>query len=165
MHNQILVVLSCVYRALLTSVPRRQSKMEQLQVHHRQDFLLLWMVLCCLVTVVRSDTVMWVDTKGKDGPQCIHDTPGDALMVQPPPNRSCKSLLYALQNTLNSTSIKVMCGTHDCFKTADKVLPTSTLSVRIVGECATNRPTIRFMNGSNLTFHGITSVVVQDLVI
>ena len=107
---------------------------------------------------------MWVDTKGVDGPQCIHDTPEGALMAQPPPNRSCRSLLYALQNTLNTTSIIVTCGTHEYFKTADKV-PTSTLNVRIVGECATKRPTIRFMNGSNLTFRGFASVAVGELVI
>ena len=107
---------------------------------------------------------MWVDTKGVDGPQCIHDTPEGALMAQPPPNRSCRSLLYALQNTLNSTSIIVTCGTHKFFKIADKV-PTSTLNVQIVGECATKRPTIRFMNGSNLSFCGFASVAVGELVI
>ena len=139
--------------------------MEQLQVHQRQDHLLLWMVLGCLVTVVRSDRVMWVDTKGVDGPQCIHDTPEGALMAQLPPNRSCGSLLYALQNTLNTTSIIVTCGTHEYFKTADKVFPANTLNVRIVGKCATNRPTVQFMNGSNVTFHGITGVVVRELVI
>ena len=67
-----------------------------------------WIVLCCLVTVVRSDRVMWVDTKGEDGPQCIHHTPVGALMAQPPPSRSCRSLQYALQSTLNSTSVGVM---------------------------------------------------------
>ena len=139
--------------------------MEQLHVHQRQDRLLLWMVLGCLVTVVRSDRVMWVDTKGVDGPQCIHDTPEGVLMAQPPPNRSCGSLLYALQNTLNTTSIIVTCGTHEYFKTADKVFPANTLNVRIVGKCATKRPTVQFMNGSNVTFHGITGVVVRELVI
>ena len=108
---------------------------------------------------------MWVDTKGVDGPQCIHDTPEGALMAQPPPNRSCRSLLYALQNTLNSTSIIVTCGTHEYFKTADKVFPASTLNVKIVGECATDPSTVHFVNGSNVTFHGITSVVVRELVI
>ena len=108
---------------------------------------------------------MWVDTKGVDGPQCIHDTPEGALMAQPPPNRSCRSLLYALQNTLNSTSIIVTCGTHEYFKTADKVFPASTLNVKIVGACAIDPPTVQFVNESNVTFRGFASVVVRDLVI
>ena len=48
----------------------------KMELHHRlSGYLLQWMMLCCLVTVVRSDRVMWVDTKGEDGPQCIHHTP------------------------------------------------------------------------------------------
>ena len=41
---------------------------------------------------------MWVDTKGEDGPQCIHHTPVGALMAQPPPSRSCRSLQCAIKN-------------------------------------------------------------------
>ena len=38
-----------------------------------------------------------IDTKGEDGPQCIHHIPVGALMAQPPPSRSCRSLQFALQ--------------------------------------------------------------------
>ena len=157
-----------IYRTLHTSgsLTKVVNKMEQSQAHHKPlGCLLLWMLLCHLVTTVQSDRVMWVDTKGKDDPQCIHKTPVGALMAQPPPSRSCKSLRYALQNSLDSTSIRVTCGTHDHFKTSDMALPTSTLNVTVVGECTKDRPTVRCMNGSSIAFHGITSVVVRELVI
>ena len=109
---------------------------------------------------------MWVDTKGEDGPQCRHDTPEGALVAQPPPRLSCKSLLYALQNISNSTSIRVTCGTHEYFKSSTTTtLPAGAKYVQIVGECSKEQPTVRVLNGSNLDLHGITSVVVRELVI
>ena len=108
---------------------------------------------------------MWVDTKGEDGPQCRHDTPEGALLAQPPPRLSCKSLLYALHNISNSTSIRVTCGTHEYFKSSTTTLPAGAKYVQIVGECSKEQPTVRFMNDSNLELHGITSVVVRELVI
>ena len=78
--------------------------MEHSQVHRRiSGYLLPWIVLCCLVTVVRSDR--WVDTKEEDGPQCIHHTPVGALMAQPPPSRSCRSLKYDIWSQAQSLSI------------------------------------------------------------
>ena len=109
---------------------------------------------------------MWVDTTGQDGPQCRHDTPEGALVAQPPPRLSCKSLLYALQNISNSTSIRVTCGIHEYFKSSTTTtLPAGAKYVQIVGECSKEQPTVRVMNGSNLELHGITSVVVRELVI
>ena len=109
---------------------------------------------------------MWVDTKGQDGPQCRHDTPEGALVAQPPPHLSCKSLLYALQNILNSTSIRVTCGTHEYFKSSTTTtLPEGATYVQIVGECSKEQPTVRVLNGSNLELHGVTTVVVRELVI
>ena len=108
---------------------------------------------------------MWVDTKGEDGPQCRHDTPEGALMAQPPPHLSCKSLLYTLHNISSSTSIRVTCGTHEYFKSSTTTLPAGAKYVQIVGECSKEQPTVRVLNGSNLELHGITSVVVRELVI
>ena len=109
---------------------------------------------------------MWVDTKGEDGPQCKHDTPEGALVAQPPPHLSCKSLLYALQSISNSTSIRVTCGIHEYFKSSTTItLPEGPVHVQIVGECSKEQPTVRVLNGSNLELHGITSVVVRELVI
>ena len=108
---------------------------------------------------------MWVDTKGEDGPQCRHDTPEGALLAQPPPHLSCKSLLYALQSISNSTSIRVTCGTHEYFKSSTTTLPAGAKYVQIVGECSKEQPTVRVLNGSNLELHGITRVVVRELVI
>ena len=159
-------LFSCgIYRALITSVTARgQNKMERLQVHHRQEGLLLCILLCCLATAVRSDTVMWVDhARGRNGPQCIHNTPVGALMAQPPPSLACRSLLYALQNAMNSTSIRVTCGIHEYFQPSDITFATSLSNVRLVGECTNQWPTVRLMKGSNLAFHGITSVEVRDL--
>ena len=109
---------------------------------------------------------MWVDTKGEDGPQCRHDTLEGALVAQPPPHLSCKSLIYALQSISNSTSIRVTCGTHEYFKSSTTItLPEGPVHVQIVGECSKEQPTVRVMNGSNLELHSITSVVVRELVI
>ena len=109
---------------------------------------------------------MWVDTKGEDGPQCKHDTPEGALVAQPPPRLSCKSLLYALQSISNSTSIRVSCAIHEYFKSSTTTtLPEGAKYVQIVGECSKEQPTVRFMNGSNLELHSITNVVVRELVI
>ena len=109
---------------------------------------------------------MWVDTKGEDGPQCKHDTLEGALVAQPPPHLSCKSLLYALQSISNSTSIRVTCGIHEYFKSSTTItLPAGAKYVQIVGECSKEQPTVRVMNGSNLELHGITTVVVRELVI
>ena len=109
---------------------------------------------------------MWVDTKGEDGPQCRHDTPEGALVAQPPPHLSCKSLLYTLQSISNSTSIRVACGIHEYFKSSTTtILPEGAKYVQIVGECSKEQPTIRVLNGSNLELHGITSVVVRELVV
>ena len=105
---------------------------------------------------------MWVDTKGEDGPQCRHDIPEGALVAQPPPRLSCKSLLYALQNISNSTSIRVTCGIHEYFKSSTTTisLPEGAKYVQIVGECSKEQPTVRILNGSNLELHGVTTVVV-----
>ena len=109
---------------------------------------------------------MWVDTKGEDGPQCRHDTLEGALVAQPPPHLSCKSLLYALHSISNSTSIRVTCGIHEYFKSSTTTtLPDGAVHVQIVGECSKEQPTVRVLNGSNLELHGITSVVVRELVI
>ena len=108
---------------------------------------------------------MWVDTKGEDGPQCWHDTPECALLAQPRPHLSCKSLLYALQSILSSTSIRVTCGTHEYFKSSTTTLPAGAMHVQIVGECSKEQPTVRVLNGSNLELHGITRIVVRELVI
>ena len=93
---------------------------------------------------------MWVDTKEEDGPQCIHHTPVGALMVQPPPSRSCRSLQYALRNSLNDTSIRVVCGIHEYFESPQESFPKGTLNIQIDGECAIGPPTIRCMNGMDL---------------
>ena len=109
---------------------------------------------------------MWVDTKGEDGPQCRHDTPEGALVAQPPPHLSCKSLLYTLQSISNIKSIRVACGIHEYFKSSTTTtLPKGAMYVQIVGECSKEQPTVRVMNGSNLELHGITSVAVRELVI
>ena len=80
---------------------------------------------------------MWVDTKGEDGPQCRHDTPEGALLAQPPPHLSCKSLFYTLHSISNSTSIRVTCGIHEYFKSSTTTtLPEGAVHVQIVGECS-----------------------------
>ena len=109
---------------------------------------------------------MWVDTKGEDGPQCRHDIPEGALVAQPPPRLSCKSLLYTIQNISNSTSIRVTCGIHEYFKSSTTTtFPEGATYVQIVGECSKEQPTVRILNGSNLELHGVTTVVVWELVI
>ena len=141
--------------------------MEQPQVHHRlSGFLFLWMVLCCLVTVVRSDRVMWVDTKGEDGPQCIHHTPVGALMAQPPPSRSCRSLWYALNCTQNTTAIKITCGTHGLQPypvDPYKPFPADSFALTIEGECATSQPTVQCLNGATAALTGVVDVMIKDI--
>ena len=137
--------------------------MEQNQVHH--GHLLLWTALCCLVTMVSSDRVMWVDTRGENSHQCIHDTPEGALTAQPPPSSSCRSLQYALQYALNSTSIIITCGRHEYLKTSNLAFPKHTWNVRIMGECTNNRPTVQCMNGGNIALHYLTNVEVSNLMI
>ena len=111
---------------------------------------------------------MWVDTKGEDGPQCIHHTPVGALMAQPPPSRSCRSLRYALHNTLNSTSIIIMCGTHDLQPVYS--LPQNDLLVitegpfSLRGECSTKPPIVQFLNGTMVAFTNLTEVRIRELV-
>ena len=109
---------------------------------------------------------MWVDTKGEDGPQCIHHTPVGALMAQPPPSRSCRSLQYALQNTLNRTSITVECGTHELLPyhvPPYKSFSGSAFAVRIEGECESSRPTVQCLNGAIATFNRVDHVIIRDL--
>ena len=108
---------------------------------------------------------MWVDTRGEDSHQCIHDTPEGALMAQPPPSSSCRSLQYALQYALNSTSIIITCGRHEYPKTSDMAFPKHLWNVRIVGECTKNRPTVQCMNGGNIALHYLTNVEVSNLMI
>ena len=111
---------------------------------------------------------MWVDTKGEDGPQCIHHTPVGALLAQPPPSRSCRSLHYALQNTLNSTSIRVACGTHklQSYRVPPnrfQSLQTGISALRILGECATDQPTVQCLNGITITFKEFTQVEIGGM--
>ena len=109
---------------------------------------------------------MWVDTKGEDGPQCIHHTPVGALTAQPPPSRPCRSLQYALQNALNSTFIKITCGTHELqpdFVFPYLPIPTGLLALRIEGECATKRPTVRCQNGALAAFKGIVNLTIDEI--
>ena len=144
-------------------------KMGQPQVFHRlSGCFLLWMVLSCLVTVVRSDRVMWVDTEGEDGPQCIHHTPVGALMAQPPPSRSCRSLEYALWNALNSTSIRVVCGTYTLhsfnappnkFQSVQK----EPFALKLEGKCATDWPIIQCLNGITVTFNAFKEVEIREI--
>ena len=108
---------------------------------------------------------MWVDTRGEDSHQCIHDTPEGALTAQPPPSSSCRSLQYALQYALNSTSIIITCGRHEYLKMSDMVFPKHLWNVRIVGECTKNRPTVQCMNGGNIALHYLTNVEVSNLMI
>ena len=110
---------------------------------------------------------MWVDTKGEDGPQCIHHTPVGALMAQPPPSRSCRSLQYALQNTLNVTTIRITCGTHGLqLYSVDpyKQFPADAFALRIEGECATSRPTVQCLNGATVAITGVVDVMIKDIV-
>ena len=111
---------------------------------------------------------MWVDTKGEDGPQCIHHTPVGALMAQPPPSRSCRSLQYALWNALNSTSIRVMCGIHalqtyhvppNTFQSIQK----EPFALKLEGECAIDRPIIQCLNGTTVTFKEFTEVEIGEI--
>ena len=114
---------------------------------------------------------MWVDTKGEDGPQCIHHTPVGALMAQPPPGRSCRSLQYALQNIMGSTLIKITCGTHKLqpgyyYGPHDGFYSFSNGSfvLWIVGECATNRPTVQFLNRTTATFSDFSKLTIREVV-
>ena len=115
---------------------------------------------------------MWVDTKGEDGPQCIHHTPVGALMAQPPPSRSCRSLQYALQNILYSTSINIRCGTYKL--QPDYYIPPNVLHLQakemlaltIQGACATSRPTVQFVNVTTAaTFMSFSELVISDVVV
>ena len=109
---------------------------------------------------------MWVDTKGEDGPQCIHHTPVGALMAQQPPSRSCRSLQYALQNTLNTTDIRIKCGTHELRPydvPASKPFPAGVFALRIEGECVTSRPTVRCLNRAVVAFNGIANVILEEI--
>ena len=110
---------------------------------------------------------MWVDTMGEDGPQCIHHTPVGALMAQPPPSRSCRSLQYALWNALNSTSIRITCGTHGLQPypvDPYKPFPANAFALRIEGECATSRPTVQCLNGATVAITGAVDVMIKDIV-
>ena len=94
---------------------------------------------------------MWVDTKGEDGPQCIHHTPVGALMAQPPPSRSCRSLEYAIKNAKNSTSIRVVCGTHPLHtyhvpQNAFQSILKEPFALKLEGECANDWPIIQCLN-------------------
>ena len=114
---------------------------------------------------------MWVDTKGEDGPQCIHHTPVGALMAPPPPSRSCRSLQYALQNIMGSTLIKITCGTHE-LQPGSYYGPhngfysfsNGSFALWIVGECATNRPTVQFLNRTTATFYEYRKVIIREVV-
>ena len=144
--------------------------MAQPQVHHKQSRSQLHlMVLCCLVTVVMSDRVMWVDTKGEDGPQCIHHTPVSALMAQPPPSSSCRSLQYALRNALNSTSIRVMCGIHTLqtyhvSPNEFQSIPNEPFALKLDGECAMDRPIIQCLNVTSVAFKEFTEVEIGEII-
>ena len=112
---------------------------------------------------------MWVDTKGEDGPQCIHHTPVGALMVQPPPSKSCRSLQYALKNALNSTSIRVGCGTHklesyNVQPNKFSTIPDHSVVLMIEGECATNQPTVHCQNETTATFKELKGIEIKKLV-
>ena len=106
---------------------------------------------------------MWVDTKGEDGPQCIHHTPVGALMAQPPPSRACRSLQYALYNTLNTTFIRITCGTHEL--RPYNVPASIPHSLRIEGECASSRPTVQCANRTIAIFKGVVNVVISGIVL
>ena len=109
---------------------------------------------------------MWVDTKGEDGPQCIHHTPVGALMAQPPPSRSCRSLQYAIKNALNRTSIRVECGTHELLPYhvhPYTSFPGSAFAVKIEGGCESSQPTIQCLNGAIATFNNVVDVIIRDL--
>ena len=110
---------------------------------------------------------MWVDTKGEDGPQCIHHTPVGALMAQPPPSRSCRSLEYALYYTINTTSIKITCGTHGLQPypvDPYRPFPANAFALRIEGECATSRPTVQCLNGATTAVTGVANVMIKAIV-
>ena len=110
---------------------------------------------------------MWVDTKGEDGPQCIHHTPVGALMVKPHPSKSCKTLLYALQNALNTTSIRITCGTHGLQPypvDPYKPFPADSFALRLESECATSRPTVQCLNGATVAIMDVIEVMIRDIV-
>ena len=106
---------------------------------------------------------MWVDTKGEDGPRCIHHTPVGALMSQPSPSRSCRSLQYAIKNALNSTSIRVGCGSYEYHESPRQAFPNVLFSVQLEGDCAIGQPVIKCMNGANLAFSDLANVMVREL--
>ena len=111
---------------------------------------------------------MWVDTKGEDGPQCIHHTPVGALMAQPPPSRSCKSLEYALNYALNRTSIRVVCGTytlHSFHAPPNKFQSVlkEHFALKLEGKCATDQPIIQCPNGITVTFKEFTEVEIGEI--
>ena len=111
---------------------------------------------------------MWVDTKGEDSPQCIHHTPVGALMAQPPPSRSCRSLQYALRNALNSTFIRVECGTYT-FQTYNlppnkfQSIQKKSFALKLEGVCAIDRPIIQCLNGTTVAFMEITEVEIGEI--
>ena len=107
---------------------------------------------------------MWVDTKGEDGPQCIHHTPVGALMAQPPPSKSCRSLQYALQNRMNRTSIKIKCGTHKLQSFKFVIAKGRSFALKIEGECATNRPIVMCWHGTAVSFSSFIELQIGRIV-